>query len=292
MEVVIGKTAGFCPGVKFAVEKANELLNENNKIYCLGEIIHNKQVIKSLEEKGMITVDSLDQIPDGETVIFRAHGEPKDVYDFAKEKSLKICDLTCGKVRLIHDKVYKKKENSFIIIFGKSTHAETIGTKGFAGKNSYIVETKDDILDAFMQFEKTGLSNVYVVSQTTLSSTYFDELSELIRKKFSKTNCVIDKTICDATEKRQAETEKLSKDFHTMIIIGGKNSSNTKELVNIAKNNCEKTFSIETADELELENFKNIDKVAIMAGASTPEKSIIEVKDKLSNIKSLEQSIN
>lgn len=284
MEIVIGKTSGFCPGVRNAVEKAQELILANDKIYCLGELVHNKQVVNFLEEKGMITVNSLDEIPDGEKVIFRAHGEAQNIYEMAHKKNLEIIDLTCGKVKLIHEKVAKKKQDYFIIILGKKNHAEVIGTKGFSGENSYVIETEDDILDAYMEFEKTSLSKVYIVSQTTISSSFFDEISKEVEKNFIEAECIIDKTICNATETRQAETRKLAKDFHTMVIIGGKNSSNTKELVKIAEENCKKVYSIETADELKAEDLKNVERVAVMAGASTPEQSIEEVKHKLENL--------
>ncbi len=283
MEVVIGKTAGFCAGVKNAVEIAKKELINNKKIYCLGELVHNSQVVKELEENGMITVNSIDEIPDGEKVLFRAHGEAKKVYEKAKNKKLEIIDLTCKKVVLIHDKVEKESKDSFIIIIGKKNHPETIGTKGFAGNNSYVVETEDDILTAYINFKKTNLSKVYIVAQTTISSNYFDLLSKKIEEKFIEAVTVIDKTICIATELRQKETMEMSKDFHIMVIIGGKNSSNTKELVKVAEKNCEKVFCVECSDELNEKDFLNIEKVGIMAGASTPNNSIKEIENKLKN---------
>ncbi len=281
MDVIVGKLAGFCAGVKNTVSRAEELLNENNKIYCLGEIIHNGQVIKKLEEKGMVTVNDIENIPDGEKVIFRAHGESESIYVRAREKNLDIIDLTCGKVRLIHDKVKKYNQKAFIIILGKKTHPEIVGTKGYAGDNYYIVENGDDILDAYMEFEKTGLNLVYIVAQTTFSSKYFDELSKEIEKNFYEVDCVIDKTICMATEERQKEVREMSKTVNKMIIIGGKHSSNTKELANIAQENCENVYLVETVYELKGVSFLDSDKVGIMAGASTPMESIIEVENYL-----------
>ena len=129
MEIVIGKLAGFCFGVNHAVEEANKLLDNETGIYCLGEIVHNKQVVEKLENKGMKTVNSLDEIPDGSTVIFRAHGEAESVYKMAERKNLKVVDLTCGKVKAIHIKVQRNKEDSFILIVGKKSHPEVIGIK-------------------------------------------------------------------------------------------------------------------------------------------------------------------
>ncbi|HIT71032.1 MAG TPA: 4-hydroxy-3-methylbut-2-enyl diphosphate reductase [Candidatus Scatovivens faecipullorum] len=283
MEIVIGKTAGFCAGVNYAVKMAEENI-KNEKIYCLGELVHNGQVINKLEKKGMITVDNIEKVPNNSKVIFRAHGEPEIIYKKAKEKGLEIIDLTCGRVKLIHDKVQKEKDKSFIIIVGKAKHPEVIGIKGFAGENSYIIENEDDILDAYMKYEKNKTGRVFVVSQTTFSSEKFDKLRKEIETNFIEADVIVDKTICDATEKRQKETREIAKDFHTMIIIGGKNSSNTRELVNVAKEECENVYSIETAEELKKIDFSNIDKVGIMAGASTPKESITEIEEFLKGV--------
>ena len=278
MEIIIGKLAGFCPGVSNAVEKTKDVLSKNQKVYCLGELVHNGQVIKSLEKIGLITVNKIEEVPDNETVIIRAHGEPENTYEIAKSKNLNVIDLTCVKVKLIHDIVKKQRKDSFIIIIGKKKHPEVIGIKGFAGENSYIIENEDDILDAYMEYEKTNLGKVYVVSQTTMSSKFFDELSKEVEKNFIETDIIIDKTICSATEKRQSEVKEISQKVNNMIIIGGKNSSNTKELAQIANQNCGKVYLIETKKELENENFDNVEKIGIMAGASTPKESIEEVK--------------
>lgn len=279
MEVIVGKTSGFCFGVDNAVKGAQKVIKDNGSVYCLGEIIHNEQVIKSLEDYGMITVDNLNDIPEGEKVIFRAHGEAKKVYEMAEKKNLKIFDFTCPKVKAIHMKVQREKENSFIIIIGKKNHPEIIGTKGFAGENSYVVESEDDILDAYMEYEKTNLGRVYVFSQTTFSSSKFDKIVEEIQTNFYEADVFVDKTICDSTENRQQETRELSKKVNKMIIIGGKNSSNTKELAKVAEENCNQVYLVQTVDDLNGVEFSSEDKIGIMAGASTPEKSIEQIVD-------------
>lgn len=284
MELYIGKTAGFCPGVKNAVDKAIEATFSGNKIYCLGELVHNQQVVNSLEARGMVTVNSIEDIPDGENVIFRSHGEAKKIYETANEKKLHIIDTTCGNVKAVHIKVDKERKNSFIIIIGKKNHPETIGTKGFAGENSFVVETEDDILDAYMEYEKTSLGKVFVVAQTTFSSKLFDNIANEIKTNFAEADVVIDKTVCDATEIRQAETRKMSKEYFYMVIIGGKHSANTKELVKISEQNCRNVYSIETVEEIKNLKFDSTKNVGIMAGASTPEKSILEVKEYLEGI--------
>ena len=278
MEIIVGKYAGFCSGVANTVSKAEEEVKKG-KIYCLGELVHNGQVINSLEKKGMITVDNIEDVPNNSRIIFRAHGEPKTTYTRAEEKGLEVVDLTCGKVKSIHNKVQKYSDKAFIIIIGKKKHPEVIGTKGFAGENSFVVENEDDILDAYMEYEKTNLGLVYIVAQTTFSSKIFDVLAEEIKKNFCEADCVIDKTICMATEQRQGETKELAKIVDKMIIIGGKNSSNTKELAKLAEEKCKNVYLIETVDELTNAKFSKEDKVGIMAGASTPQKSIEEVSN-------------
>ena len=277
MEVVVGKYAGFCPGVNFTVSKAEEFLEKEN-LYCLGEIIHNEQVIKRLEEKGMKTVSNIEDVPNGSKLIFRAHGEPKWIYERAKEKDIDVIDLTCGKVRVIHQKVEKQIGKSFIIIVGKKQHPEVIGTKGFAGDASYVIESSDDILPAYMEYEKTNLGKVYVVAQTTFSSKLFDELVDEIRENFAEATFAVDKTICNTTEIRQREVNELSKNMSKMIVIGGKNSSNTKELAKIAEANCGNVILVQTADDLQNSYFDNQDKIGIVAGASTPSDVIEDVK--------------
>lgn len=284
MEVVVGKLAGFCFGVNHAVVEANKLIDNEKNVYCLGEIVHNAQVIEKLEAKGMKTVESLDEVPDGSTVIFRAHGEAESVYKKAESKNLKVVDLTCGKVKAIHIKVSRNKVDSFIIIIGKKTHPEVIGIKGFAGENSFVIQSEDDIFDAYMEYEKTNLGKVFVVSQTTFSSARFDDIREEIETNFCEAEVVVDKTICDATENRQLETRQLAKEIHKMVVIGGKNSSNTKELVNVAKEFTEDVYSVETVKDLENITINKDGKIAVMAGASTPKESIEDVKKYLENL--------
>ena len=277
MEIIVGKLSGFCPGVKNTIKKAEIALKEKKEVYCLGEIIHNGQVIKSLENKGMITVNNIEDIPNGENVIFRAHGEPEISYEKAEKKNLKIMDLTCGNVKIIHDKVKEKKENYFIIILGNKKHPEVIGTKGFSGKNSYVIESEDDILDAYIECEKSNLRQVYIVSQTTFGDKEFDELALEIEKNFVEFNIIKDKTLCNATEKRQKEVEEISKMVNSMVVIGGKHSANSKELAKISEKNCGQVYFVETAEELKNADFSGIEKVGVMAGASTPQKDIDDV---------------
>ena len=144
MEVIIGKTSGFCNGVRYTVEEANKALDENKMIYCLGEIVHNERVIEDLEKKGMKTISSIEEAEDHSKMIIRAHGERKEVYDRAEQKDINLLDLTCGKIKAIRVKIKNKMNGYFIIIIGKKEHPETLGVQSFAGKDSFILENVED----------------------------------------------------------------------------------------------------------------------------------------------------
>ena len=284
MEIIIGKLSGMCEGVRSAVQKAKEIVKNNEKVYCLGELVHNRQVVDALEKSGMITVNDIKDIPNYSKVIFRAHGESKEIYERAFRKGLDVYDLTCSKVQTIHEKVEKEKKKSFIIIVGNENHPEVIGTEGFAGENYYVIDDADEILDAYMEYEKTKMGYVYVVAQTTFSSKNFDMLADELRKVFKKTIVMVDKTICRATEKRQEEAGEISKEVNSMVIIGGKNSANTQKLVEISKENCENVYFIQTKKDLRKMDFEGVEKVGIMAGASTPPEVVEEVIEFLNKI--------
>lgn len=282
MNITIGKTSGFCNGVENTVKRAEDALNKE-KVYCLGEIVHNERVIHDLESKGMITINNIDEAPNNSKVIIRAHGELKETYDKAKEKNIEVIDLTCGKIKAIRVKISKKVEDHYIIIIGKKNHPESLGVLSFSGDNSSIVEDKEDIKNVIAKIEKTSLNNIYIVSQTTFNSDKFDELVNLIKENTTK-EVIIDKTICDATSKRQNETRELSKQVDTMIIVGGKKSSNTKELEIIAKGQCNNVLLIQDKDDLKDNNIIGSN-IGIMAGASTP---TIVVEEIIEEIKKLE----
>lgn len=270
MEIIIGKTSGFCAGVRNTVIKAEkELEQSKEKIYCLGEIVHNKQVIEKLENKGMQTIENIKE-SNGKTII-RAHGIAKEVYEEAKRMGIELIDLTCPKVLQIHNIVeeYANKDY-FIILVGVEGHPETVGTLSFCGKNSFLVKDENDIQEAI---ERINKDKVLIIAQTTYNLKKFEEISEKI-KNISKSEIEIINTICQATKLRQEETEKISKEVELMIIVGGKNSSNTKKLYEIAKANCKNVLKVEKVQEINLESIKKFNKIGIMAGASTPKESI------------------
>lgn len=283
MEVVVGKLAGFCNGVRNAVEKTGELLENRDKIYCLGELVHNKQLVDDLKKEGLIIVNDISEVPDNSEVIFRAHGVTKNIYQLAKEKNLTVYDYSCVRVIKLHEDVENMSNKGYyVFLFGDEEHPEVIGTKSFAKSEEItVLKDKEEIDNAINNFKNSNLNKLYICAQTTFSLKKFDEFVSIVEEKLKKYNNDIDikinKSICEATEIRQMETENLAKEVDFMVIIGGKNSSNTVKLYEISSKNCKDAIHIETKKELENIDFSKVSKVGVMAGASTPKKSIDEV---------------
>ena len=285
MEYIVGKTAGFCYGVKNAVEKSEKALENEKPIYCLGEIVHNKNVVKDLENKGIIFIDDLKQNLEKRKTIIRAHGIAKEVYTQADKMGIDLIDLTCPKVLKIHKIVseYNEKEY-YIFLVGSKKHPEIIGTASFCGDDVSIIENIDDINISIDNFKKSNRKKLAIVVQTTFSLQKFTEITESIKKKFKNfENIELVNTICNATKIRQEETEELSKKVDCMIIVGGKNSSNTKKLYEISKKNCNNTICVEEVNEIDKGVLKQGNIVGIMAGASTPQCSINSVIELVKN---------
>lgn len=284
MEIIIGKTAGFCFGVANAVNKTEKFLNESQDTCCLGELVHNKQVIQELEEKGLKTINNIKQAK--QNVIIRAHGEPIKTYEEAKKLGINILDLTCPKVLKIHNIATEYSNNGYyILLIGQKEHPETIGTKSYCG-NSSIIENKEEIKDVLNKVYNSDIKKVLVLSQTTYSIEKFNVIVDFIKEELEGKNIELEikNTICNATKLRQEETEKIAKIVELMIIIGGKNSSNTNKLYDISSKYCDNCILVETDKEIDLEYIKKFKEVGIMAGASTPQKSINSIVEKLQKI--------
>lgn len=292
MEIIVGKTAGFCYGVKRAVEGAKEEVNNNDKIYCLGEIVHNKQVVEELENDGIIFINNIEKAK-GKAII-RAHGVEKNIYERAKKLNIELVDYTCPNVLKIHKIADEYSKNGYyIFLCGSKKHPENIGTISHCGNNYFIIEKEDEVFKAINSFEKSKLQKLLLISQTTYSLEKFYIIEEIIKNELEKNvEIVIKNTICRATELRQKETEEISKEVEYMIIIGGVNSSNTKKLFEIAKNNCKDSICIETVKELYTKDILKYNKIGIMAGASTPKKSIEEVVQFLKKVNNEDLLIN
>lgn len=281
MEVILGQTAGFCYGVKRAVEGAEKELEEKNDVYCLGEIVHNKQVIEKLKSKGIKFIENIEETMG--TTIIRAHGEPKETYEIAQRQNILLKDYTCPKVLKIHNIAKQYSEDGYyIFLTGNANHPENIGTISYCGRYFSVIEKEEDVFKALNSLKKSKIKKLLIISQTTYSLEKFYIIEEIVRSELPKhMELVVNNTICKATELRQVETDKISKEVNYMIIIGGKNSSNTKKLYDIARKNCEKVVSIETIEDMNKEEICNYKKVGIMAGASTPKESIENVLDEL-----------
>ena len=279
MEVIRAKTAGFCFGVKRAVDTVYEQLekaSESTTIYTYGPIIHNEEVVKDMKQKGVIVLQSeaeLDALTEG-TVIIRSHGVEKAIYDKLNAQGLKIVDATCPFVKKIHNIVQKESTNgNYIIIVGNPQHPEVEGIRGWAGTKATVVQTKEDI-DKLKIPEN---EKVCVVSQTTFNYNKFKELVEIILKKSYDVSVL--NTICNATKERQTEAQHIAEEVDAMIVIGDKHSSNTQKLFEICKNACKDTYYIQTLDDLDMNQLGSVETVGITAGASTPNNIIEEVQN-------------
>lgn len=277
MDIVLGKTAGFCYGVRNAVQKAEEKLKEHKKVSCLGELVHNGQVIKKLEKLGLRIVEKVED--SNNKIIIRAHGIAKEIYHKAQKLNIEVFDFTCPNVLKIHkiaDEHYKK--GYYIFLIGGKKHPESIGTISFCGNNSYLIETEEDIDEAVKILKESNIKKLLIIVQTTFNLEKFNSYVEKIKEKIDNdVELQVKNTICNATKIRQEETCEISKKVQCMIIIGGKNSSNTKKLYDIARENCKNTMIVETKDELDVSAVKKFEKVGIMAGASTPDDSIEDI---------------
>ena len=286
MEVILASKAGFCFGVKRAVDKAFEEAekskNENNRVYTYGPIIHNEEVTSQLSKSGVQIIDNLDEItnlPKGTKIIIRSHGVGRDEFEKIEGAGLEIVDATCPFVSNIHKIVSEKSANGdVILLIGNPGHAEVMGTIGWSNSDTYVINSVEDI-NALPDIKD---KNITVVSQTTYSLKKFQELVAVLKDKYY--NVDVCKTICNATEERQTEAEKLAASVDAMIVIGGKNSSNTQKLYEISKQQCNNTYYIQTLVDLDLTVFESARRVGITAGASTPNSVIKEVQNSMSEL--------
>lgn len=273
MNVELAESAGFCFGVKRAVDVVNEEIKKGKPVYTYGPIIHNDEVVKELELKGVMVIhdmEELKQISEG-TIIIRSHGVSKNLYNRMKEIGLQVVDATCPYVKKIHKVVSEQAERSIIII-GNKKHPEVEGIKGWCDNKAIVIESDEEAHN--LNFPNGN--KVCIVAQTTFNYKKFKELVEIISKKGYDILAL--NTICNATEERQTEARALAKVSDAMIVIGGKHSSNTQKLYEICKKECEDTYYIQTLDDLDLEKFKSFRSVGITAGASTPNNIIKEVQ--------------
>ena len=278
MEVKVAKTAGFCFGVQRAVDKVYELIDScPDRLFTLGPIIHNEEVVNDLEKKGVrvASEEELKTLPEGSTVVIRSHGVGKKVYDQLEECGLSYVDVTCPFVLKIHRIVEKEsKAGSHIVIIGDPDHPEVVGICGWCIGPYTVIRTKQDALD----FVPPEGKNVCIVSQTTFNYNKFKDLVEILSKK--RYDILVLNTICNATQERQVEAMRIASQVDVMLVIGGKHSSNTQKLYDICRKECKNTYYIQTLGDFNPECISSVRSVGITAGASTPNNIIEEVHTK------------
>lgn len=285
MEIILAKSAGFCFGVKLAVDCVYEKSKED-KIYTYGPIIHNKNVVKDLEKQGVEIIENLERDINGK-VIIRSHGVPPSVYKLLEQKNIEYVDCTCPFVKKIHrivDENYKQGKR--VIIIGNKNHPEIIGINGFCDNTALIANS----IEEFNNLDIEDNKEYILVSQTTFDITVFEKLLQSVKNN----NIKVFNTICSATNDRQTEALELSKQVDYMIVLGDTSSSNTQKLYEICKKNCENTYLCETIKDLQLNNFKKNVKIGITAGASTPPAIIKEALNKMNEMEnmSFEEMLN
>ena len=276
MEVTVAGSAGFCFGVKRAVDTVYEQIENGRKpVYTYGPIIHNEQVVGDLERRGVQVIGSeeeLEKLTEG-TVIIRSHGVSRRICDKIRAQGLTLVDATCPFVRKIHRIVERESENGrHIVIIGSEPHPEVEGIKGWARGPVTVISTAEEA----EKFTPESGKAVSIVAQTTFNYNKFKDLVEIFSKKSYDISVL--NTICNATEERQTEARDLAATVDAMIVIGGRHSSNTQKVYEICKEECKNTYFIETLVDLDTKPFQSFGRVGITAGASTPNKIIEEVQ--------------
>ena len=274
MNVELAKTAGFCFGVKRAVDTVYQQIEQyrGEKIFTYGPIIHNEEVIKDLRSHGVEVLNDEEELKtaDADVVVIRSHGVAKYIYDILEERGITCVDATCPFVKKIHKIVAEKSaEGSYIVIVGNGEHPEVQGIRGWAGEQVTVVQTPEDA-ERFELPDKD--QKVCIVAQTTFNYNKFKELVEIISKK--RYDIVVLNTICNATKERQTEARQIAARVDAMVVIGDKRSSNTQKLFEICKEECLNTYYIQTLDDLDINQLRSVESVGITAGASTPNKII------------------
>ncbi len=279
MEIIVAKNSGFCFGVKRAVDTVTEELKKGGEIYTYGPIIHNDEVVGDFERQGVRIINDIDELKSIEkipgkrqTVIIRAHGAPKKIYDLINEKGLELSDATCPFVKKIHETVEtESRDGKQIIIVGNAKHPEVEGIMGWCLSDPIVVET----IEEARNLEVLRDVPVCVVAQTTFNFNKFQEIVEILSNSCYDINAV--NTICNATELRQTEARALASQVDVMLVVGGAKSSNTQKLFEICSCECNNTYFIQTAKDLKGNDFSLRNRLGVTAGASTPNYIIEEI---------------
>ncbi len=284
IEIIVAQNAGFCFGVKRAVDTVTHITGKYTHIYTYGELIHNKDVIDRLKQKGVLVTEDTDSLETTEDtlIVIRSHGVSREVFEKIQDRGFEILDLTCPFVKRIHNKV-KTSGSTPVIVIGAGDHPEVTGIKGWAQSEVCIVNNVEQASAL------PPMSSALVVAQTTITAQLWDSVVEVLKQRIP--NLELFHSICDTTQKRQIEAAELAEKSDVVLVVGGKHSSNTEKLFNICKTKCEKTYYIDNIEQIFLENIANHDIISIVAGASTPEWLIREVKTRMSELEKGQETI-
>ena len=277
MQVIVAKHGGFCSGVRRAVDTAMRIDPKN--VYILGELIHNHTVTDRIADRGILTVNSVEEVPAGSALIIRSHGVSEEVLQACEQRQIRIVDCTCPYVRRTQN-IVKKRSGSgqTLIVIGEKSHPEVLGILGWFSGESYVVNTEEESLNpAFAN------KNLLVVAQTTFSEEKFKKIIKNITKLCKKTVEVF-KTICYTTKERQREAEKIAQRCDAVLVIGGLNSSNTNKLYDICRQYCKNVFRLKDSDDFDVQKIKKFKNVGLVLGASTPDTQTQEVLLKMDSI--------
>ena len=278
MEVILAKTAGFCFGVKKAVDTVYNEVKKGGFIYTYGPIIHNEQVVSDLADKGVVIIEDASSVTKDKsgTVVIRSHGIAQDKFNLLNNSNMTVVDATCPFVKKIHNIVREKSsEGEQVIVIGSKDHPEVCGIIGWCSDNkpAVVIENHEEALN----YSGNINDKITIVSQTTFNYNKFQELVEIFTKKGYDVNVV--NTICNATSERQREAREIASKVDAMIVIGSGKSSNTRKLYEICSKECNNTQYVQTVDDLDTASFGSVASVGITAGASTPNKIIEEVQN-------------
>ena len=283
MKIFVAKNAGYCFGVRDAVKLAYDTAQDNGDVYMLGHIVHNENVVEKLDEVGAKVVDSLDQVPDGKPILFRAHGTHTDTWEKAKNKDMNIIDATCPLVEEIHDEIKMlEKEGRKIFIIGDHGHDEVVGIASQV-ENAIIIATPEEAR-ALRKTKKAG-----IVSQSTQTIENVQEIINILMSKVFDLRFV--NTICFPTKRNQEQLKELANVCDLMIVIGSYTSANSKRLTQLAKERNVNSYQVTCAKDVRKSWLQNIDTVGISAGASTPDNIIDEVIEEIKSITRVEKEM-
>ena len=278
MNIIVAKSAGYCFGVRDAVNMAYETAEKYGNVYMLGDIVHNERVVSDLEKAGAKVVKNLDEIPKDSPVLFRAHGTKTDIWKEAKEKNLNVIDATCPLVHEIHHEVKKlESENRQIIIVGDHGHDEVVAIADQVTKRKPIIVSSPEEASKLRRYKRAG-----VVSQSTQMIENLQDIFKILLQKVYDLRFV--NTICFPTKRNHERIKDLSIDCDIMIVIGSFTSANSKRLTELAKQRNDKSYQVTGKQDLKKEWFVGVETVGISAGASTPDYLIEEVAKKIEKI--------